>query len=82
MIFGPSIVERRKRRETWTRRFAWVPVELFDGRMIWLEHYYARVSKADPFDGPGVRPFEVTQRFREIPTPVDQSWRENPPAQE
>lgn len=82
MIFGPSIEERRERNETWTRRFAWFPMKMYDGRFIWLEHYLVRVSKSDPYGGPGVKLRTTTQRFRDVPTPIDQSWRDNPPAKE
>jgi hypothetical protein len=34
--------ERRERLESWTRYFAWLPVDLGNGTVIWLEHYEAR----------------------------------------
>lgn len=43
MIWGETKAERNERMfETWTKWFAWVPVELEDGRMAWLQTVYRK----------------------------------------
>lgn len=69
MICGKTDDQRREDRDKWRRRFAIFPVTLFDGRWIWLEHYWVRTSRSDPFGGPGVQLTPCIQRFSEIPQP-------------
>lgn len=73
MIFGRTWQERDAARDTWKRRFALIPVPLWDGRWCWLSHYWVRKSCADPFGGPGVLLSVLTQRFVEIPEPRDRT---------
>lgn len=78
MIFGKSNEEKRRDEETWSRRFAVLPVTLFDGRILWWQTYFVRVSKADPYGGPGAFLHHVVQRFAQPPEPC-QDWRDRPP---
>ena len=48
MIYGMNNEQRREYNRRWeaewargVKRFAWFPERLHDGRMIWLETYYA-----------------------------------------
>lgn len=75
MIFGKTTATKREAREEWTQRFAFVPVRLWDGRLIWWETYFARVSCGCPYDGPGAFLGPVTQRLLKIPKEGDPEWR-------
>jgi len=50
MIVGRSVEDRLAHRRAWKRRFAWVPVRLFDGRWLWWRRYWVRTSTAHPYD--------------------------------
>lgn len=71
MIIGKTHHERHIAAEIWTRKFAFLPVQLADGRWIWRETYWQRHSNSDPTGGPGVSLFPWTQRVAEIPPKRD-----------
>ena len=48
MIFGQTFYEKKRIRQEFfqklktngIKRFAWLPVELYNGQKVWFEHYY------------------------------------------
>lgn len=71
MIWGLSYDERRAREEEWALRFAFFPVRLSDGRWIWWEPYYSRISSKCWRGGPGLAMRRYVQRVVEVPRVAD-----------
>lgn len=69
MILGKTDADRHADRQRWRRRYAVLPVALYDGRWAWLEPYWVRTSTGCPHGGPGVFLAPIAQRFTEIPEP-------------
>lgn len=69
MIFGIKH-EDLPNPEDWTRRYAYLPVRLYDGRWIWREYYWHRCCTTPP-DSPGVWFHPVHQRFLDVPPKRD-----------
>lgn len=67
MIWGETTEQAAQRRESWQRAFAWIPVQLWDGRWCWWCYYWVRTSRLSPNGDPGVFLSEQVQRLLEIP---------------
>lgn len=69
MIWGKTKHQRQADLESWRRRFAYVPVCLWDGRWIWWGWYFERVSQSSPSHSNGVFMRPLVQRFLVVPVP-------------
>jgi len=48
MMWGETNEERRRRRQTWRKGYAWLPTLMFTGEWVWLEPYWERTVDFRP----------------------------------
>ena len=55
--------------DRWSRRFAYLPAQMSDGRWIWWQTYFTRTSRQPINGGPGILIRPTIQKVARIPEP-------------
>lgn len=55
-----------------TKRFAWIPIRVSSGKLVWLEYYYFYQTSFDPSTG---RPPLSSTHFVFSETTKEKTWR-------